>query len=133
MPQAKLKGNIFVRSLVGAAIMLATMLASIIAISAVVGMQDDPLAAIGIASLASVIVSASVGALVVSMLAGESRIAVCLLSGILFIGVMLISGLIISGGAIGGGVILNALIYMGILVLVSLLSSRKKRRRTHRH
>ena len=132
MPQAKLKGNIFMSSLIGAAVMLGSMLVSIVTVSAIVGMQDDPLASIEIASLATVIISASVGALIVSRLRGESRIAVTLLSGILIIGIMLLSGLFISGGAIGGGVIFNAIIYMAILVLVTLLSSRKKRKHGHR-
>lgn len=128
----KKTSNPFIRSLIGASLMLAVTAVSVILTGAVISMQDDPLSLIGIGSLASIILSSLVSAVIVSKTAAEGRISVCMLSGILFVCLLLLLGLFTSGGGIDGGVILNALIYLAILFLVSAISSgRKKRVRRH--
>ena len=128
----KKTSNPFIRSLIGASLMLAVTAVSVILTGAVISMQDDPLSLIGIGSLASIILSSLVSAVIVSKTAAEGKLSVCMLSGILFVCLLLLLGLFTSGGGIDGGVILNALIYLAILFLVSAISSgRKKRVRRH--
>ena len=133
MPVVRKKSNLLVKALIGASIMLAVTAASLLAVGAVISIQDDPLSLVGPGALATVVISSMISALIITGMNTEGQFAVCALSGILFLGVILLLGLFISGGSMGGGVILNLLIYIAILLLIPLLTSRKKKRGARRY
>ena len=128
----KSKSNLFIKALIGAGIMLLVTAISVILVGAVISMHDDPLSAIGIGSIATVIISSSVSAVIISRTNAEGGLFLSMLSGLLFIGIALLVGLFISGGKMGGGVILNMLIYLALSLVVSFLLSGKKKRRGYR-
>ncbi len=127
--RSKSEGGIGREVFIGVMISLAALTLLSVAGGFIVYMQNDPLAAMNVASLIVLLVSGAASGYITAKLAREKKMTVALLSVLAVCFIMLAVGMIATGGGITWQVPLNYACYMGVSLLTARLGAREKRRR----
>ena len=89
----------------------------------------NPDGAVGIFSIAALIITAAITGFTLSRVKGEGGVLLSTLSALLFTLILLLIGLIASGGALPLGCIINYVCFIAVSAISSLLGRRRGRTR----
>ena len=90
---------------------------------------SNPTGSVKTVSLISLLVSGGVSGLVIAKRKGDGGVVTVLISSLIFIGLLLAVSLISSKGKVSGAVFMNGLCYMMISVFFSFFAKRRERHR----
>ena len=118
-------------SLLGAVFSLATVIAVAFALAIFSAFTKDPTSWTGALSLAALFIGGAVSAFVTSRVNGEAGTLIGILSSVTASAIILIIGLILKKGLLPFGPVINAVAFLAISVIFSILG-KKRMKSTHK-
>ena len=119
--------------LMGAGFALALIIAMAFIISLISSFTSDPTAMTGALSLVALLLAGATAGFVSSRVNGDGGALVGILSAVISASVILTVGLIARAGRLSIGVFINALAYIAVSALASILGKKRVKRRKRRY